>query len=240
MAKLDDFLSKKKETAPILDLSKAVVNTKEDFKKLLEKVPDYKIKSEKVRPDDVKIKEKNFKFKTGKKDLKAMKEPYLFMDPVPSEMKSLKIIDLTTVPIDWHMLTTLRPKNKLDEDYFSKIIELGKLEIKTAVRDKRIFAMETQIRRSKNKAGVLEQRVLSCTECGEEFCTGKVCIQIGYDSFGRVPELPTVSQKPVDGGNEGKKKKKLKKKMRSTRSKSRSKKRSKSRSKSPKKDKNKK
>lgn len=120
MAKLDDFLSKKKETAPILDLSKAVVSTKEDFKKLLEKVPDYKIKSEKVRPDDVKIKDKNFKFKTGKKDLKAMKEPYLFMDPVPNEMRNLKIIDLTTVPIDWHMLTTLRPKNKLDEEYFSK------------------------------------------------------------------------------------------------------------------------
>lgn len=53
-----------------------------------------------------------------------------------------------------------------------RIIELGKLEIKTAICDKRMFAMETQIRRSKNKAGVLEQRVVSCTECGEEFCTG--------------------------------------------------------------------
>lgn len=120
MAKLDDFLSKKKDTAPILDLSKTVVNTKEEFKKLLEKVPDYKIKAEKVRPDDVKIREKNFKFKTGRKDFKAMREPYVFMDPVPSEMRNLKISDLITVPIDWHMLTTLRPKNKLDEDYFSK------------------------------------------------------------------------------------------------------------------------
>ncbi|KRT78676.1 hypothetical protein AMK59_8271 [Oryctes borbonicus] len=172
MAKLDDFLSKKKDTAPILDLSRAIVKTKEDFKRLLEKVPDYKIKAEKVKSDDVKIRDKKFKFKTGKKDYKAMKEPYAFMDPVPNEMRNLKMMDLITVPIDWHMLTMLRPKNKLDEEYFSKIIELGKLEMKTAARDKRNFALDTQIRRSKNKAGVLEQRVVSCIECGEEFCTG--------------------------------------------------------------------
>lgn len=124
MAKLDDFLSKKKDSSPVLDLSKAVVNTKEDFRRLLEKVPDYKIKAEKVRSEDVKIRDKHFKFKTGKKDYKAMKEPYGFMDPIPNEMRNLKIKDLITVPIDWHMLTTIRPKNKLDEEYFSKYLVL--------------------------------------------------------------------------------------------------------------------
>lgn len=57
----------------------------------------------------------------------------------------------------------------------SRIIELGKLEMKTVARDKRNFAMDTQIRKSKNKAGVLEQRIVSCSECGEEFCTGNRC-----------------------------------------------------------------
>lgn len=122
MAKLDDFLGKKKETAPILDLSKATINTKEEFRRLYDKVPDFKMKQEKIRIEDLKLKEKNFKFKTGKKDFKAMKEPYTFMDPIPSEMKKLSITDLAEVPIDWRMLTTVRPKSKVDEDYFSRFV----------------------------------------------------------------------------------------------------------------------
>lgn len=46
--KLDDFLTKKKEPAQVLDLSKATANTKEEFRRLLEKVPEYKIRPEKV------------------------------------------------------------------------------------------------------------------------------------------------------------------------------------------------
>lgn len=118
----DDFLSKKKDTGPILDLSKAVVNSKEDFRKLFDKVPDYKIRPVKVRQEEIKIREKHkdFKFKTDKKDLKVLKETYNFQEPVPPEMLGIKLEDLYPVPIDWRMLTTLRPKSKVDEDYFSR------------------------------------------------------------------------------------------------------------------------
>lgn len=118
----DDFLSKKKDTGPILDLSRAVITCKEDFKKLFDKVPDFKIRPVKVRQEEIKIREKHkdFKFKTGKKDFKVLKETYSFQNPIPTEMVSLKIEDLYPVPIDWRMLTTLRPKLKNDEDYFSK------------------------------------------------------------------------------------------------------------------------
>lgn len=119
MAKLDDFLSKKKETSPILDLSKATINTREDFKKILERVPDFKIKAEKVRAEDIRIRDK-FTFKSGKKDIKSMKEVYAFMDPLPTEMNNLKIDDLAAVAIDWRMLTHQRPKSKIDEEYFSR------------------------------------------------------------------------------------------------------------------------
>ena len=122
MAKLDDFLGKKKETAPILDLSKTVANSHEEFRRLLEKVPDFKIKAEKVQMESIKIKDKKFKFKSGKKDVKAMKEPYTFLDPLPREMKNLKISELAAVPIDWKMLTTIRPKSKVEESYFSRYI----------------------------------------------------------------------------------------------------------------------
>lgn len=46
--KLDDLIGKKKEVAQVLDLSKATANNAEEFKKLMEKVPEFKIKPEKV------------------------------------------------------------------------------------------------------------------------------------------------------------------------------------------------
>lgn len=48
MSKLDDLLSKKKEVVPVLDLSKTIVHSKEDYKRLLEKVPDFKMRPIKV------------------------------------------------------------------------------------------------------------------------------------------------------------------------------------------------
>lgn len=120
MAKLDDFLTKKKENAPILDLSRTVATTNEEFRRMLEKVPDFKMKVEKVPTDTIKIRDKKFKFKSGKKDLKAMRESYTFMDPLPAEMNKLKISELAAVSIDWKMLTTLKPKSKIEENYFSR------------------------------------------------------------------------------------------------------------------------
>lgn len=51
MSKLDDLLGKKKEIIPVLDLSKTVANTKEEYKRLMEKVPDYKTRPIKVSSD---------------------------------------------------------------------------------------------------------------------------------------------------------------------------------------------
>lgn len=48
MSKLDDLLGKKKEVVPVLDLSKTICHSKEDYKRLCEKVPDYKMRPIKV------------------------------------------------------------------------------------------------------------------------------------------------------------------------------------------------
>lgn len=121
MAKLDDFLTKKKETAPVLDLSKATANvsSQEEFRRLAEKIPDFKMRSEKISSESVKLREK-FKINTVKHDKKAMNEEYAFMNPIPVEMRNLDLDDLAAVSIDWKMLTTQRPKLKLEEDYFSR------------------------------------------------------------------------------------------------------------------------
>jgi uncharacterized protein Yka (UPF0111/DUF47 family) len=41
---MDDLFDKKKDTVQILDLSKTTANTKEEFKRLMEKVPDFKMR----------------------------------------------------------------------------------------------------------------------------------------------------------------------------------------------------
>lgn len=80
-----------------------------------------------VRNDEIKIKDRDFSFRTPKKELKYLRRHngereklYQYMDPVPVEMRSVVIMELCAVPIDWKMLTTLRPKAKLDVEYFSK------------------------------------------------------------------------------------------------------------------------
>lgn len=127
MSKLDDLLGKKKEIIPVLDLSKTVAHTKDEFKRLMEKVPDFKMRPIKVRSDEIKIKDKDFTFKTPRKEQKYLvrhngerEKLYQYTDPIPVEMRQIVIMELCTVPIDWKMLTTLRPKLKLDEEYYSK------------------------------------------------------------------------------------------------------------------------
>lgn len=57
-------------------------------------------------------------------------------------------------------------------NFFNRLVELRKLQMKTAVSDKRSFSMDPQTRRIKNKSGVVENRVVSCSECYEDFCNG--------------------------------------------------------------------
>lgn len=178
-SKLDDLLSKKKTAVPVLDLSKTIVQSKEEFKRLWEKVPDFKMRPVKVRTDEIKFKEKDFSFRPPRKETKKLlrqngvRDPfYVYADPIPNEMRGLVLMDLCTVPIDWKMLTTLRPKTKLEEDYFSRLVEMGKLQLKTEARDKREAILNPSIKKVKNKSGIIETRLITCSECGEELCNG--------------------------------------------------------------------
>ena len=46
--------------------------------------------------------------------------PYEFADPCPQSMRHVRIADLSSVDINWKMLTLARPTTKIDEDIFSK------------------------------------------------------------------------------------------------------------------------
>lgn len=80
-----------------------------------------------VRSDEIKIKDKDWGFKTPKKEVKYLcrhngerEKAYVYLDPIPVEMRQVVIMELCAVPIDWKMLTILRPKSKIEEDYYSK------------------------------------------------------------------------------------------------------------------------
>lgn len=109
-------------------------------------------------------------------------------------------MEICAVPIDWKMLTILRPKLKVDEDYFSKLIELGKAQIKTEAMDKKLNAPSMTTKKLKNKAGVIETRITTCPECSDEFCLGKVCMDFNYENFTRVP-IKVPPKKPNEYGS---------------------------------------
>lgn len=76
----------------------------------------------------MKIKDDN-KTKTPKKEIKAYEtlgtrgyeeKHFTFMDPIPVEMRGLKFEELCIVPIEWRMLTSIRPKLKMDEEFFNR------------------------------------------------------------------------------------------------------------------------
>ncbi|XP_075162126.1 uncharacterized protein LOC142234825 [Haematobia irritans] len=211
MSNLDDLLGKKKAVVSVLDLSRNIVQTSEEFKRLMEKVPEYKMRPIKVRAEDIKTKEKDYSFKWNKKEMKKLmrtngeREPiYSYADPVPTEMKDISIYELCVVPIDWKMLTTLRPKSKIEEEFFSRMVEMGKLQLKTEQRDRREFMLNNCVKKLKNKSGIVETRLQTCIECGEEMCYAKACTEFNYDLFARVePKLP--KPKPVvNASNKGK------------------------------------
>ena len=47
--KLEDILNKKKAPPQILDLANLKINSEEEYRAVVEKIPDYKIKPKKVR-----------------------------------------------------------------------------------------------------------------------------------------------------------------------------------------------
>ncbi|XP_012271745.1 uncharacterized protein LOC105695067 [Orussus abietinus] len=186
---LDDLLNdERKGGAAIPDFSRATCNSEQELKRLLEQCPDYKIKPEKVRRENTKVRDKDFSWKITKRELKALEKDWGYGDPVPPDMRGLNLQELQKVPIDWRMLTPIRPKIRQDEDMFSRLVEMGKLELRTAARERR--CRTSPIKRNKNRAGIIESCVKVCDECGEEFCAGESCGDILYEAFIRVTVSP--------------------------------------------------
>ncbi|KAL0123218.1 hypothetical protein PUN28_007669 [Cardiocondyla obscurior] len=220
---LDDLLKDDKKDANLIpDLSKATCNSYEEFRRLKENCPEFKIKPEKVKREDTKVRDKEFSWKATKKELKTIGREWTYGDPVPPDMRGLDLQELQQVAIDWRMLTPIRPKLRQDEEMFSRLVEMGKLEMKTVMKERR--SPTSPIRRSKNRAGIIESSVKTCKECGEEYCFGEFCGDVLYDSFTRVTITTQQSKIKISADAEAiianmdrkkKKKKKGKKRIKS-------------------------
>ncbi|XP_076292462.1 uncharacterized protein LOC143214858 [Lasioglossum baleicum] len=224
---LEDLLKEDKKDANLLpDLSKATCQSQEEFRRLLENCPEFKIKPDKVKKDDAKVRDKDFSCKPTKKELKVYGKEWNYGNPIPPDMRGLNLRELQQVAIDWKMLTPLRPKQRQDEEMFSRLVEMGKLEAKSIAKERR--STTSPIRRSKNRAGIIESSVKICPECGEEFCFGEFCGDVLYDSFIRVTVTTQQPKVKVSADTEAiianmdrkkkrKKKKRIKSKSRSSR-----------------------
>lgn len=229
MSTLDDLLVKRKNIQPILDLSRSLIQNADDFKRLMEKVPEFKTRPIKVRTDEIKLKEKDYSYRMTRKEQRRLQRnhgehelQYLYQDPVPLEMRAVLLQELFAVPIDWKMLTTVRPKTKMEEEFYTRLIEMGKsqLRLKTAAAAARqrqdsstvgsggqhnnsvninnLYANSNAsnlVRKLKNRSGIVETRLLICAECGEELCDGKFASISLCCSF---PKNPSISSKTMD------------------------------------------
>lgn len=108
---------------------------------------------------------------------------------------------------------------------------MGKLEAKTIMKEQR--SPTSPIRRSKNRAGIIDSSVKTCKECGEEYCFGEFCGDVLYDSFVRVaiviqqPKIKiSADTEAIIAKMERKKKKKKKKRKKRVKSKNKASKKS--------------
>jgi hypothetical protein len=68
----------------------------------------------------VKVRDKDFSFRPSKRESKQ--QDYAYPNPIPPDMRAVALEDLNPVAIDWKMLTSIRPKSKLEEEMFSRSV----------------------------------------------------------------------------------------------------------------------
>jgi len=126
---------------------------------------------------------------------------FMYEDAMPVSMRAVRLADLFSVAIHWKMLTDYRPVNKKEEDYFNRMIDLGKFKRDTKIQEAQQLAdsmsnipgSNAQVKALamgfvmyKSKRGTAETKLKSCKDCGLELCTGIYCKLQVYDAYSRV------------------------------------------------------
>ncbi|KAF8793023.1 hypothetical protein HNY73_004552 [Argiope bruennichi] len=126
MAHLDDQNGRPVQPK-FLDLSILKPQTKEEVQNALYKIPEMKLRPEKI-PDEENV-----------VNLKSWKKPHKdfpYLNPIPASMIHVDISELSKVDIDWKMLTLDRPETPLEIHIFTRIVFLNKVTLKCIVQEK--------------------------------------------------------------------------------------------------------
>lgn len=75
-----------------------------------------------MKKEDAKVRDRDFTWRATKRELRAIEREYAYGDPVPPDMRGLNLSELQQVSIDWRMLTPIRPKQRQDEEMFSRLV----------------------------------------------------------------------------------------------------------------------
>ncbi|CAL4124512.1 unnamed protein product, partial [Meganyctiphanes norvegica] len=139
-----------------------------------------------------------------------------YADPLPPSMQGLNMDEFYEVDIDWRMLTTARPKTRTEEEIFSKLVDMGRLQLQRIRQEaeRRADGKDWRGRVVKvvpGRGSVPEVRLPCCKECGEELCQG-LCKDYMYQNYARVVIEAKKDDEESDDVVDTTEKKKVKKK----------------------------
>ncbi|KAK3861527.1 hypothetical protein Pcinc_032516 [Petrolisthes cinctipes] len=128
------------------------------------------------------------------------------------------------------MLTTARPKNRAEEEIFSRYVEMGRLQLQRLRQKTEDLALSRDwtgrvVKVVPGRGSLPEVRLPTCKECGEELCDG-LCKDYLYVNFTRIQteEKKEDDESGLDAEEVGTPKQKGKKKRKSKRRKKKKKK----------------
>merc|ERR1712110_867795 len=111
----------------------------------------------------------------------------------PCSMRKVSVPDLSSVKFSWKMMTCARPESQLDEELFTRLVELDGLRRRSRMRENQTYMKRSDPDRvlklpSESKGGMLQINYKVCDECLDEFCDG-ICAKMSFEDFKRTKDL---------------------------------------------------
>lgn len=121
---------------------------------------------------------------------------YPFDNPIPPALRSIEVKDLIYTDIDWKMLTSIRPENKTEEDFFTRFIECARLHEKLKVTE--FNKKDREARQS--KLGLK----FKSTDLSEELMNLHLSTDYNYDDYARenIDEDGEIANDAQENANE--------------------------------------
>lgn len=127
-------------------------------------------------------------------------DPFPYPDPIPAELRFIEMKDLLSTDIDWKMLTMARPVSRIDEDFFSRLVECARLQEKSKRNEG--HGLRRIVSRISRHSRMLLSKYPS-TDLTEDFEHLHIQPDFDYESYARQePEEDEEHKQAVENANE--------------------------------------